>query len=77
MVFPAGPKLTFSMLAAAAFPPIAPAMSWIIKLIMVLDMFLSQEPMPASQQACTLGAVMKSSPPQYLSANWPPFVAAK
>src|SRR6516165_2407894 len=25
MVFPAGPKLTFSMLAAAAFPPIAPA----------------------------------------------------
>ena len=54
MVFPAGPKLTFSMLAAAAFPPIAPAMSWIIKLIMVLDMFLSQEPMPASQQGVYL-----------------------
>jgi len=39
MVFPAGPKSTFSMLAAAAFPPMAPAMSWMIRLIMVLDMF--------------------------------------
>src|ERR1700722_18458058 len=38
MVLPAVPKFTFFAAAPTALPPIAPAMSWMIRLIMVPDM---------------------------------------
>src|SRR5262245_6230561 len=40
MVLPSAPRSRFFMVAPAAFPPIAPAMSWMMRLTRVDDMML-------------------------------------
>jgi hypothetical protein len=42
MVLPRGPRLIFFKRPPAAFPPIAPAISWIMKLAIVPDIFVSR-----------------------------------
>ena len=38
MVLPAGPRFTFFIAAPIPLPPIAPPMSWMMRLIIVPDM---------------------------------------